>query len=375
MAETVSYRCITATGIHLPPPEEGSIAHNEVVQFDGKVLTLESGEVRKLLHPKGIQAAINAGWLVPVESDVTQYVPKPAGVKVHAAQATGEEREQVNVMTVADEERDLGSAASVRQEADQNSSKRVSQGAPTGVQDTDDGRVVGRFKTSAKGEPIEVGKDDQKIKNALDNKSKIEVERYGNPVRRATATGDVEEALVGDDLTELLPNAASSDRPEPGVFENDGVQVGSAGSSVGGQDDGVVISKVGASEALGFDRSSAALEGALRKWATTGETWNGKPVHLGEMKMMVESVLSSLDAARQKLRDPVGEPAEKPETPTDEVGAPSFADWDTTVHWKKRQAKALNEFGDDPSALRAILAVENSAGVKKAINERLRELG
>jgi hypothetical protein len=364
--------------IHLPPPEEGSIDQGDIIEWDGKILTLASGEERKLMHPAGLTAAIRVKWLVPEEDTESTYVPQPGGVEVHAAQSTGDQRARVNVMTVQNEERNLGTTASVRQAGD------VNRGAaPTGAlveRDSDDGRVVGRFKNSAKADPIEIGKNDLQTRSKLDNATKVEVERLGVPVR--SATGDVQETRVGEDLSELLPDAVSSGRPAA-TFNNDGVQVTSGGSPVGGQEEGVVIGKIGsapAEKAQPLDKNAQALEGALRKWATTGETWDGKPVHLGELAVMAKSVLRDLDATRRKLAAAQSAPVDLPEPPEEEEPEPlppveGGIEWDTTLHWKKREMIALNDYGQDPDALRQILELEPSAGVKKAISARLDELG
>jgi hypothetical protein len=372
MSEPQAYRALTR--IHLPPPEEGHLEAKEVILFDGKVIKREDGSEVKLPYPSALNGAIKAGWLVPVESEKTKYVPQPAGVEVHQAQSTTEKREKVNVMTVQDEERDLGSRVAVRQDADQSSSQRVSQAAPTGVVEHDDsgGVVVGKLG-SPKGEAIEIGKGDQALKSKLDNAGPVKVQRV------ARATGDVQEARVGDDLQDLLPDAASSETPEPGVFSNDGVQVSSAGSSVGGQDEGQVVSKVGEPRPVSkdLDRNTSALEAALRSWALKGQTWDGKPASLAEVQVMAKSVLRTLDAIRSELAALKAAPAEEPdpekEAQDEVLDSPAFA-WDTSLHWRTRLKTALDDHGNDPETLQAILVAENSDGVKKGVQARLDEL-
>lgn len=372
MSDFRTYRAIT--NIHLPPPVGGQLTSQEIITFDGTTIKREDGTELKLPYPSALNGAIKAGWLVPIESTTTEYVPQSAGVEVRAAQSTGDKREVINVMTVQNEERNLGDRVALRAGADHNSAQKVSRGAPTGVVVADDsgGVVVGRMKTSAKGGTIEIGKGDQAIKNKIDNGAPAGVEKV------ARATGDVQEALVGDSLQDLLPDAASSKTPEPGVFENDGVQVSSAGSSVGSQEDGVVVGKVGEPRAVSkdLDRSASALEKALRSWAETGKTWDGKPPALLEIAVMVKSVLRSLDLARNEVVSLTAQVEALQATPkADAVAeAPTEFEWDLATHWKTRQKSALNEYGDDAEALNAILAAENSAAVKKAVTARLAEL-
>lgn len=372
-----SYR--STKKIHLPAPEEGAIEEGTIVQWDGKTLTLASGEERKLSNAGSLVAAIKLGWLVPEADTESTYIPRPGGVEVRTAQSTGDARERVAVMTVQDEERDLGTRGAVRRAGNVNA---PSGAAPTGAfveRDDDSGRVVGRFANSAKSAPIEIGKDDQKVKNKLDNATEVRVERMGTPVR--SATGDVQAARVAEDLTDLLPEAVSSGRPAA-TFNNDGVQVSAGGSPVGGQEEGVVISKIGSAppeKVEKLDRSAAALENALRKWAESGETWDGNPVHLGELSVMIKSVLRDLDTTRRKLAAAQSAPVDLPEPPEEDEPAPlplpgGNVEWDTTLHWKKREMIALTDYGQDPVALQQILAQEPSAGVQKAIRARLDEL-
>jgi hypothetical protein len=380
MSEFRTYRALTR--IHLPPPEEGHLEKNEVISFDGKIIKREDGSEVKLPFPSALNGAINAKWLVPVESEQTQYIPQPAGVEVHAAQSTSEKRERVDVMTVADEERNIGSRVAVRRDADQNSAQKVSQAVPTGAAETEDGVVVGRLKTKAKGETVEIGKGDQALKNKLDNAAPAGVEKV------ARATGDVQEARVGDHLQELLPDAASSETPEPGIFDDDGVQVSSGGgSTVGGSDDGVVVGKIGEPREgfIDLTKNAPALESALRIWAQTGRTWNGEALRLNELQVMVRSALLSLDSARDEVAemkeaasvlDAIVQAATPVEESEEDAPAPvsKTLSWDLKTHWRTRQRVALNDHGNDPEALQAILGAESSTAVKKAVQARLNEL-
>lgn len=194
-----SYRAITK--IHLGALSD-NLHEGEEVEYDGFVM--KRGGDEHALHT--LRAAIKVGWLVPVGSPETQYVPQPAGITVHKADGMSEGTVDLN--TVFDEDVNVGTLAEVRPDnapathrADRASEKRSA----------DDGVVVGRFKSSAKQAPVEVGRDDRKVVQELDNKTKVEVEKV------AVATGDVQEAIGGDSLVDLLPNAESSGVPEAGV--------------------------------------------------------------------------------------------------------------------------------------------------------------
>lgn len=281
----------------------------EIVDFDGgAVLIREGGKEVHLQYPDAFQGAIRCGWLVPEAEEAGEYAPQPAGVEVRSATSTGENRPKLNVVTVQDEERGLGHIGDVRAAANNGRGDvpevhQASDAAKTRTEAKtggDDGVVVGRFKSSAKAAPVEIGKNDRQVKQSLDNKSSIELEKV------AVATGDVEEARSGETLEDLLPDAATSGTPAK----------------------------------------------------------QPEPADL-------------MDALRQALADGTLDPealaALTQKAPVEQEPAPATqkVDWDLSLHWKTREKKALDQYGDDAAALRHILAMENSVGVKKAIEERL----
>jgi len=255
------YRAVTK--VHLGAIQD-DLQEGEVIQYDGQ--TMKRGPDEHQIS--NLRSAIKVGWLVPDEQEGGEYVAQPADIKIHDAQSTGRDRgEARSVGTVADEERDLGTRKAVRDRA--NPSQDDDAEAKTEVTQDQEGTVVGKIKSPAKAEAIEVGKDDKKVVQNLDNKSKIEVE----PAKKAAATGDVEEAIAGEELSDLLPEAASSETPKPGpagegkseeealesqqqaaalaekrrrerLAQAKGVETSSGSSSVGGAEDGVVVGKV-----------------------------------------------------------------------------------------------------------------------------------
>ena len=261
-----TFRAITK--IHLGALES-NLEENEVIQFDGSVMI--RGNEQKTFP--SLRAAIKVGWLVP-EGTVATYTPQPANVKVHSAKNMSGDQEQIQMKTVIEEERGLGTLQEVRPEnAPQTHVAKNAGTQHTAKVDTSDGegRVVGRFKSSAISNTVEIGKDDRRVVESLDNKSKLEVEKI------ATATGDVDTAIVGETLEDILPNAATTTTPESGV----------AGEGQGDQSQ---------------ERAELVVE----------ET---------------ETPLSSTEVANLKI-----------EMLTSLV--PDFT-WDLTAHWKTRVSKAL----------------------------------
>ena len=285
----------------------------EVIEFNGgNTLIRTGGKEVTLQYPDAMLGAVKAGWLVPENEEAGEYVPQPAGVEVRSATSTGENRTKLTVVTVQDEERGIGHIGDVREAANDGRGDvpevhQASDAAKTRTASArdaggDEGVVVSRFKSSARSAPVEIGKDDRQVKQALDNKSTIEIEKV------SVATGDVEEARSGETLEDLLPNAATSGTPAK-------------------------------------PQQPADLMAALRQALADGT--------------LDPEALAALTQAK----------APEPAPATQKV------DWDLSTHWKQREAKALNEFGDNPTVLRAILDLENSNGVKKAIQSRLEALG
>lgn len=369
MPDFQTYRAVHK--IHLGGTEPPSqIDQDEIVQFDGSVVKRASGQEVKVQYPTAIQGAIKAGWLVSTSSTEQGFRPRPAGVEVRTAQSTGEKRARIDTMTVSGEERDLGSIGDIRPSnapkthvAKDSQKLHVSttKGAPTGArvsrteEDSADGVVVSRLKTPTKF-GNEIGKGDLEEKSRLDNSSSpLKIERV------ARATGDVQEAIEGEDLQDLLPDAATSGRPPTGLFRDQGVKVGNAGSTVGGQEEGEVVSKVGAPPKN--RKLPPDSEAGLRTWVESGSSWDDQPVTLADVRVLLRTYFRKLDASIPKQSPPAKEevavaaPEKKPSS--------SPIVWDLTAHWKTRE-KNVESYKGNPTALSEILKIENSPAVKKA---------
>ena len=142
------------------------------------------------------------------------------------------------------------------------------------------------------------------------------------PKAEAVATGDVQETLVGEELEELLPEAASASKPDPGV----------AGE---GEDAAA--------------RAAAAKAARLAAVAKDEATRNPPGVE--------ETPSTDADPAlEQKLA-------------IIRLSIPDF-EWDMSAHWRTRAKTAVEEHGDNPLYLNSILAIEADS-VKKLIMERM----
>ena len=188
---------------------ESNLEEGEVILFDGS--TLKRGKEETAMS--SIRGAIRVGWLVPEAVEAT-YRPKPADIKIHSAINMGGTPKEIKMEKVYEDERALGTIQEVRPNNAPKTHVAKHAGSQHGDRvDTPDGegRVVGTFKTSAISRTMEIGRDDRSVVKNLDNKEGVET------VKVAIATGDVQEAITGDNLEEILPNAASTKKPAPGI--------------------------------------------------------------------------------------------------------------------------------------------------------------
>jgi len=320
----------------------------EVISYSGTAIVRANGDSLDLPN-SFLAGAIKQGWIVPAEAAEVQFRPKPAGIEIREAVASGTTRELVSsegLKTTAEE-------ATVSRAIE-----KKSEAAPAS---RDDGRVVARLKPLSS-QKVEIGKDDRKVVQELDNKSRVEVE----PVKKV-ATGDVETALSGDDLTEILPDAASSDKPPAGVYR-ERAETATGSTTVGGAEDGVVVARVGVGATTAMPESAEEQRALLMKWAL-GEA---PEVSSALAQSLARKVFENLQAA------PAVDPTEAEEAPSDlqeqPLEQPDFV-WDLDRHWKTRQKEVLHKYMDNPDALLTISKVENSRGVLKVVEARLKELG
>lgn len=309
-----------------------------IVQFDGQKVRI--GDEEKTLPE--LAAAIRVGWLVPAADTTTTYRPQPAGVEVRKADSRGNTRELVQSTTVvAADERDMGTVANVRPEGapPTHTATRAGEIAKKATPvvtspSSDEGTVVTRLRTPTKFDGTRVdGTNDARIISDLDNNSGPGWERVAKPL---------EGQLVGNNLSELLPDAPTSRVPDPG-FAGEGVSVASAddrargavkfgpGSSpIGDADDGVVIGKVG----------STPTPAPAPVVAQEPEVVDAVPP---------EAIIAAkIEIIRQFV--------------------PGF-DWNMKDHWRTRVKKAVEQ-ASNPAVLNAILSLETDA-VKRFVTLEL----
>ena len=174
---------------------ERDIVEGEVLQFDGQVARIGGSE-----QPlSSLRGAIKVGWLVLSSDTTTKYRPKAAQTTMRPAQGQDREKKAVGVQTVTDDERDLGSVKTVRDRGD----GIVKRNAV--IRDDSDGSegvAVGKIRSPAVrkteltgANATKISQEIQKTDNTAGTSGKL-VE----PIVKVTATGDVEEARVGNNV-------------------------------------------------------------------------------------------------------------------------------------------------------------------------------
>lgn len=183
------------TKIHLGQIGE-DVLEDDIIEFDGQTLKL-GGHEHQLSALKG---AIKAGWFVIASDTKSKYTPKPAGVRIKTSltQEEDSDRTEMVVQTINDEERVVGEIKSAT---------KISN-APVEAQEA---VSVGTIKTQAK-QKVNLA-DTQAVQKELSRLEKPLPKANIKKVAKPIATGDVQEAIGGEKLTDLLPNAAVPETP------------------------------------------------------------------------------------------------------------------------------------------------------------------
>jgi hypothetical protein len=286
--------------------EGAYVEKDAVIEFDGTVTKI-AGQPHSI---PSIKSAIKEGWFVPESDTTSTRAVKPAGVAVRPAQHAGRDRDKVEIkmVTVEDDEKAVSTVASAKLGYRDGQHQ---QGARGVVQESDDGVAVSRIKTSAK--------QSTKVTDAHAAAQAInKLDGTPPPKAQAVATGDVQETIVGDHLEELLPNAASAEKPAPGI----------AGEGTDAA-----------------DRAAAARASRMAAVNKDEVARGGTPTA------------------------PAGDPALEQKLAIIRMGVPDF-EWDLSLQWRKRAKLAVDSYAANPLYLNSILAIETDA-VKKLIGEKL----
>lgn len=330
--EFVTYRAVAK--VHLGKLES-DIWEGDTLEFDGSTVRYAGEE-----HSLGaLRGAIEAGWLVPEEDNISRYVPKRNAIRMHKANKAEEMAdEDSEFLEISDEQRVVGTLEGSKAKTKASVASRSDRHTPSAdsgevallkaqlaqMQDTLAKLTGGKVKKAAvvQDDDDEDEEDDiimdsngqeavavARIRTSTDTKFRMDdaravqkakdrdlntvtrAEQLRKPVKQASsvrlsvdsATGDVQEAAEALDVEDLLPNMVSSKKP---------------------------VSKV-----------------------TSSDTKTPKDVN---------AVMFVTASNGTKIP------------------------WNKRSHWKSRIRTAIEQYGDDPKTLKAIAAVED-AGVKKEL--------
>lgn len=175
------------TQIHLGRLER-YLEKDDEIEFDGHTLKFEGAD-----HSiPQLRGAILSGWLVPSTDKTTTYKPKSADISIHPAQAANIES-RGKAMKVTHAQDDNVVVGRVYNKADSEVTDTANEG---------EGHSVAKISTPARQRTkITDSSAAQSAINKLDNSPP--------PKAKKVATGDVEVATAGDNLEDILPNAAT----------------------------------------------------------------------------------------------------------------------------------------------------------------------
>jgi hypothetical protein len=262
------------------------IEEGDMVEYDGQTLR-HSGED---LAVSNLRAAIRAGWFTSEDTSVTIDTDHEPEAPKHKT-VTAIENDERFVSFATKEARDRATAPKTpvtKADIEANAAE---------------GKAVGRVRVPSHQRTV--------VADASTANSEISRMENLSAPRKTVATGDVQEALSGDDLEDLLPEAVSSRKPSPGP-----------------------------------DAEALARAEATR-----------------------QSRLASVQVAEEPAATDVAVSASEARMAVVKLALPDF-EWDLNAHWRSRVKTALSH-KDNPLWLNAIMAVEIDS-VKKHIAEALK---
>jgi hypothetical protein len=309
----VQFKAITK--LHLGgtnPPMD--VMPGNIIEYDGSTTRI-GGQTHNVAS---IGGAIRLGWLVPLSDNVSRYIPQPAGVQVRPATSASQERGAPMVIERAvDDEHQVGSLGA-------SNARRASA-------------LENQFNANTPpAAPVMVGSDQQYSQQVAEPK-KFQVIHEDPPVEVTYPLGQADRTKPLLDARTIRVDDSHNEDARP-VAQLRPAKMGSIDVS----DSRAVNSEM---------RALDPVTGTKAPIAKVAHTRQGE----------VEFARSAPDL-EDLFVDVEGTPV-----------APALT-WDKSVHWRSRVKTALDQYGNDPGALRQILAQEDPA-VVKFIEEGLTKLG
>lgn len=322
---------------------------DEIIEFDGTTVKI-AGDSHV---DSAIRGAIAAGWFVPEDDNISQYVAKRADIKLRPAlNAGGKPTEESVVTELTDEEREVstlaGSNARRMAAADPQQNRR------TAASDDKDAEIA-RLKAMLAGPAAKpVDPRDAEIAKL---KAQLAAKQGGS-----TAT-----VTVTDDYSDLSDYTDES-----------------------GQG-GVPVSRIKSAAVTSFKADESSISAAARKLQTDGQPLNVERLRVDptrvakSVRLSAESASGDVRESREALdvEDLLPDAIKgKPKTKTGVINTEGEDNasatlvfvtsskgtkipWDKANHWRVRVKTLLDKYGNDPDTVKAILAIEDKGVISE----------
>jgi len=351
--ETGIFKPYRATNkIHLGTIQQ-DIPEGTIVEFDGSILKW-GGQTYTVPQ---LQAGIRAGWLVPAADTTSIYRPQPAGVRVRPAQSAGSERgEPMQMEEASEEEQVVGTvagAAERREDARIAGAHQVQRPAPAPAPVQPSPAQPEFEDAPAPPEDMDATPPPATATTTISEPVPTEVE-YVTPAPPPAPVSEPHVTKVGRTMEVISEDGGDQEAEAVATIRTPAKQRtlitdSSAAANAVNQLDNRPPPK-----AQKIANASAPVPEAATPSQDIRHT--GKDGASGDV-----SVAMSGDDLTDILPGAAVPPAPAP-TPN--------IQWDRNLHWRSRVQQAISEYGDNPVAIRQILAQE-TPNVAKHIRSEL----
>lgn len=333
--------------VHLGAVQQ-DVPEGTIVEYDGSVMKW-GGQTYTIPQ---LQAGIRAGWLVPAEDQTSTYHPQPAGVRVRPAQSAGSERgEPMQMEEASEEEQIVGSVEGFKDH--QNQAREAAAITPPRPKPKPQAPAP---EPEDAPEDAPYGPGEEPTSTPVPDKATVtmseevptEVE-YVTPAPPPAPTPEPETPKTGRKM-EVISDTA----------ENEGAEAVANIRTPAKQKTLITDSSAAAQAVSQLDNKPPPKAEKIAKPQSQDIRATGPDGATGDV-----SVAKAGDDLTDLLPDAATSPT-PPATPN--------INWDTKAHWRSRVQSAVNDYGDNPAALRQILAQE-TPNVAKHIRSMLAREG
>jgi hypothetical protein len=332
-----TYRALTKVAFG---KAEADVFKDDTIDYDGYTLRIAGKEV----PDPAVRGAINAGWLVPVEDNVSQYLAKKSDIRLRPALNAGAKADlESSLVELQDEEREVGSV-------DDSNAKR--KGAIAATQQrvaapADDGSELAALR-----------RQNQEMQAKLDRLT-----------RAQEPTGASPKAFMGGKVVsdEDYQDSSGQGAVPVATFKTAAVQ-----NFVTSEDNLRKMSQNLQADGrpLAVEPRKVAASVRLTRESATGDVMESREAL--DVADLLPDAAKGIPKGPSGVVNTEGEDKYPSTTVFLKDGHGNQFPWDKSHHWKVRIKTALTKYGEDTVALKAIIAVEDAGVVKelrKAVGE------